>query len=386
MHRVALVTSSFAPHVGGVETHVARVAEELVRSGHHVEVWAVDQGARTDDVRPQEFMVRYLPTPLPALNPRSLVRFAARFPSAIGAWRQAHREFAPTVLHVHCFGPNGIYGTHLSRRSGVPLVITSHGETRADDHNAFDESWLLRWGLRSAIERAGAVTAPSEFVLADLTERFGLTGGTVVPNGVDALPRDRPADAPSGRYILGVGRLGRNKGFDLLVKAFADTRALDDARLTIIGDGPERESLQILARSIGVGGRVEFLGRLAPEAVAVAMQSAIAVVVPSRIEAFGIVALEAWRSGAALIMTNRGGGPEFIRDGEDALLVDPTRTPELVRAIERVTCDPALRQRLVAAGRRRWAEFTWERVATGYEQLYDEVAAASRPARGGASV
>lgn len=385
MHRIALVTSSFAPHVGGVETHVARVAERLVRSGHAVEVWAVDRGGRADDAGPRAFTVRYLPTPLPALDVRSLLRFSTQIRAASAAWRRARREFAPTVLHVHCFGPNGVYGTFLSQGSATPLVVTSHGETRADDHNAFEESRLLRWSLRSALERARAVTAPSEFVLADLRQRFGLTAGTVIPNGVDDLGRDL-AEPPRGEFILGVGRLGRIKGFDLLVRAFADARALEGRRLIIVGDGPELESLRMLARSLGVGERVEFLGRLTPQAVAGAMQAAIAVVVPSRVEAFGIVALEAWRSGAALVMTERGGGPEFVRDGEDALLVDPTQTSDLVEALERVAGDPELRRRLVAAGRLRWTEFTWERVAEQYEHLYDELAGAPGRSRGKAPV
>ena len=110
-----------------------------------------------------------------------------------------------------------------------------------------------------------------------------------------------------------------------------------------------------------------------------AMSGALAVVVPSRVEAFGIVALEAWRSGAPLVMTNRGGGPGFVRDGIDGILVDPEDSDALADALVRVSSDEELRARLGAAGRARVGEFTWARVAHAYEELY---AAASGPNAG----
>ena len=100
------------------------------------------------------------------------------------------------------------------------------------------------------------------------------------------------------------------------------------------------------------------------------MSGALAVVVPSRMEAFGIVALEAWRSGAPLVMTNRGGAPGFVRDGIDAILVDPEDAAALGRALARVSSDERLRMQLTAAGRERVGEFTWARVAHAYEELY----------------
>ena len=85
---------------------------------------------------------------------------------------------------------------------------------------------------------------------------------------------------------------------------------------------------------------------------------------------FGIVALEAWRSGAPLVMTNRGGGPGFVREGIDGLLVDPEDEASLAAALVRVSADGSLRTRLASAGRTRVAEFTWARVAHAYEELY----------------
>lgn len=378
--RVALVSSSYAPHFGGVEEHVRQVARELRGDGFDVEIWTVDRGESLGIREVEGVTVRYLPTPLPAASPGAAFRFIRTVPSAWRHWTDARRRFAPDLLHVQCFGPNGAYALAMHRRFRTPLVVTSHGETVADDRAVFTRSALLRAALRRALRAAADVTAPSQFVIDDLRRNHGLTGGTVVPNGVILDSPDVP-EGPTleGRYLLSVGRLGRMKGFDLLIDAFARAELERDIRLVIAGDGPEQDRLQAQVDRLALGDRVEFTGRLDGAAVAHAMSGALAVVVPSRIEAFGIVALEAWRSGAPLVMTNRGGGPGFVRDAIDGILVDPEDSDALADALVRVSSDEELRARLGAAGRARVGQFTWARVAHAYEELY---AAASGPNAG----
>lgn len=375
------MSSSYAPHVGGVEEHVRQVARALQRAGIAVEVWSVDRGTGPV-VRDLDGMtVRYLPTPLPTGSIGGIARFARALPSAWRSWSRARSAFRPHLVHVHCFGPNGVYGLAVHRRFRVPLVVTSHGETVADDHAVFERSAILRSSLRRALAAAAAVTAPSAFVIDELREHYGLRGGEVVPNGVDlALVGDATRSRFGGPYLLAVGRLGRTKGFDLLIDAMAGPGLDALVRLVIVGDGPERERLEALIAARGLADRVELAGRLDPPDVADAMAGATAVVVPSRMEAFGIVALEAWRSGAALVMTDRGGAPGFVRDEVDGLLVDPTDAGALRAAIERVVSDADLRARLVASGRQRVSEFTWERVARAYAARYMSVLGERTPA------
>lgn len=194
----------------------------------------------------------------------------------------------------------------------------------------------------------------------------------MVPNGVDLsihpqATAERLEDAP---FFLGVGRLGRMKGFDLLIDAYDRSRLASTHRLLIAGDGPERDALVQRAQHRGVSAGIRFLGRLEPQEVADAMAQARAVVVPSRFEAFGIVALEAWRSGAALIMTSRGGAPGFVRDGIDGLLVDPLDTGSLADALHALASDDAVHDTLASRGRERLHAFTWQRVADEYRRLY----------------
>ncbi|GAA1664190.1 glycosyltransferase family 4 protein [Microbacterium lacus] len=367
--RIALIASSYAPAVGGVEETVRRVAVGLQRSGRAVEVWSVDRDGRSRTEVIDGIAVRYLPTPLPAGSVGGIARFLRAAPRAWREWTRAYRAFRPTIAHVHCFGPNGLYGLALSGRRGIPLVVTSHGETMADDGGVFTRSALLRTGLRRALRRARAVTAPSRVVLADLAT-YGLRGGDVIPNGVDLSVTVDPA-VPGEPTLFAVGRLGRMKGFDLLIEAFAVAELDPAVRLVIGGDGAERADLERRIAAHGLGGRVELRGWMSPADVARAMAGALAVVVPSRMEAFGLVALEAWRSGAPLVMTSRGGAGEFVHDGVDGVLVDPEDRGALANALERVVADAELRRALAAAGRVQVREFGWDRAVERYGALYD---------------
>jgi glycosyltransferase involved in cell wall biosynthesis len=375
-HRVALVTSSYHPWFGGVEEHVRHVARELQARGHDVVVWSVDRGDGLDVANIDGIEVRYLPTPLPAQNAGALARFLRNLLPAWRAWDRARRDFRPDLLHVHCFGPNGVYALAMHRRYGVPLIVTSHGETFADDHGAFDESILIRTSLRGALARADQVTAVSSIVLDDLRNRFGARGGVVVPNGVDLrldhLDMEEAQDTPSDSrlVVLGVGRLERNKGFDLLIDAFDDAGLADRARLVLVGDGAERESLTNRVFSRGLAESVELVGRLSPSDVARWMRQSAVVAVPSRVEAFGLVALEAWRAEAPLVMTNRGGARDFVTDDVNGLLVDPEHVEALGAALRRVLDDAPLAARLRSEGSKAVARFTWNAVAEQYEMIY----------------
>lgn len=368
--RIALVSSSFDPYAGGVEEHVRQVARELARAGDEVEVWTVDRGEHLGERVVDGIRVRYLPTPLPARTVPALARFALRSPSAWRRWRRACREFQPDLLHVHCFGPNGVYALRVHRVTGAPLGITSHGETLGDDNGAYARSRLLRDSLTAGLQSATFVTGPSTYVLDDLRRSYGLRGGIVVPNGVDLDVLPSTVDLGDAPYILAVGRLGHMKGFDLLIDAFAGSGLASTHRLMIVGDGPERDRLERGISAAALDGRVGMLGQLPPEAVAGAMAGAQAVVVPSRSEAFGIVALEAWRSKTALIMTSRGGGAEFVRHDVDGVLVDPEDTPALTAALQRVADDESLRRDLTRAGMARVQEYSWRRVAMAYRKLF----------------
>lgn len=372
--RIALVSSSYLPHLGGVEEHTRQLAAQLRMRGHAVEIWTVRRDGLDRTELIEGIPVRRLPAPLPAGELAAAARFLATVPAAAARWMAASRSFAPDLLHVHCFGPNGVFADALSRITATPVVLSLHGETFMDDYDVFGQSRLLRASLRRALQRAAVVTGCSQLTLDDAINRFGLQQGTVVFNGVEPAQAElEPAAEParSRPYVLGMGRMVRNKGFDLLLEAFAIVAAkTDELDLVLVGDGPERAALGQQAQELGLSDRVKLPGRADRAGVASALGNAALFVMPSRVEPFGIVVLEAWRAGTAVICTSRGGAAEIVRTDQDALVVDPCDVAALAGALQRGLDDPALRTRLRAAGAIRVEEFSIAASAQHYESLY----------------
>jgi glycosyltransferase involved in cell wall biosynthesis len=388
MTRIALLPSSYPPSLGGVEELTRHLALALVEGGDQVEVWTL----HPDDAKPETveirdgLVVRRLPMPMPATNWTALGRTAATGPRTLFSLRSAVDAFRPDVLHVQCFGPNGAYATALSHLTGIPLVVTLQGETMMDDTDIFEISTVLRASLRRAIKRAAAVTACSAFTLADAERRFGLPvgEGMVIFNGVKldvdggpdgTLPPFTPVpDDPDRPYVLGLGRVVEKKGFDLLLRGYAamapDRRTAD---LVIGGAGAALEGLEALAHELGIAEQVHFVGRLDRDQVASAMAGATVFVMPSRLEPFGIVLLEAWRAGVAVVATTWGGPPEFVTDGVDGVLVDPFDADRVAAALSDLLADADRRRAIAAAGRRRVQAFGWPTIADEYRAVYRSV-------------
>lgn len=376
--RIALVPSAYAPAIGGVERVAQQLARHLQAAGDTVEVWTIHHPstlAREEVV--EGVRVRRLPCPLPAVDLHRLTSLPVAAARALGEWRCAVDAFAPEVLNVHCFSAQGVYATLAARREERPLVVTLHGETAADDRHLYQRSVVMRTGLRLGLRRAAAVTAPSRFVLDDV-RRFGLAPekATVIPNGVDLRPPDQPEplDLPDGRYVVAVGRQVRNKGFDLLVAAFATLAdRFPSTRLVLGGDGPERAALATMAAKADLADRIHLCGWLRPGQVHWLLDRAAVVVVPSRTESFGLTVLEGLRSRRPVVATTRGGVREFIEDGRHALLVDPTDVTALAGAVGRLLENPALARRLAAAGYDHVAGFGWSAVTQRYREAYRSV-------------
>jgi glycogen(starch) synthase len=200
--------------------------------------------------------------------------------------------------------------------------------------------------------RAGRYVFVSRFIAERAAELgLGLDDTAVAPSGIG--PGFAPAPEPSrweGR-LLHVGRLHPDKGIEDAVRALA---ALGEpATLTFAGSWDPREeaALDELVAGLGLAGQVRMLGQQPPERVAELYRTADALLFPVRWEEpWGLVPLEAMASGCPVIATARGGSAEYLRDGENALVVAPRAPEQLAAAVARLRGDPSLRARLRRAG------------------------------------
>ena len=374
--RIALMPSAYPPSVGGVEELSRQLALTLRDAGDEVEIWTsqLDHRDKAESGEQDGIVVRRFPMPLPGARPQSWPPVVTGGRRTMVDLRDAATSFRPDVLHVQCFGPNGVYATALSRWRGIHLVVSLQGETLMDDADIFEQSHTMRAALRAGLRQASAVTACSRFTLNDAL-RFGLPegAGQVVFNGV-ALGQapSPPRDVGGPHYVLAIGRVVHKKGFDLLVRGFA--RIADrhpEVELWIGGSGPALAELTALADATGLGRRMRFLGRQDREEVAALMAGADCVVMPSRLEPFGIVVLEGWRAGAPVVCTSHGGPPEFVDDGVTGLLVDPFDSDAVATALDRLLGDAVLRKTIGAAGGRQVGDFGWPQITQRYRKIYD---------------
>ncbi|MCB7137067.1 glycosyltransferase family 4 protein [Cellulosimicrobium marinum] len=370
--RIVLVTTSLAPDTSGLGRHVFEVAHGLAYAGHHVVIWVAARSVE-EQKAPDGVPVRYLPSPLPERGLRSVAAFLGEALRASKTWLRAFMADRPEVVHVHGFAENGVWASAWAPFVPGRLVVTSHGETLGDLRDVFDGSKIFRASLRGALGRASAVTAPSHYVLNDLVNRFELASGAghVVPNGSDAV--DTSAKAPPWApecFVLGVGRLEETKGFDLLVAAFARARLPVNVQLIVVGEGAERTALEELVNGSGLVDRVHFCGALRRSEVDSLMRASIALVIPSRSDAFPLVLLEGWRAGTAIIVSVHGGGREIVEHGADALLVDPLDVDALATTLRCAVLDDDLREILAAGGVRSVERFSWSAVVQQYESIY----------------
>ena len=211
---------------------------------------------------------------------------------------------------------------------------------------------------------------------------LGRDGVFLLPNPVDAdevARLARPADLPrSGLQLCGVGRLVRQKGFDVLIEALAIARPDlgKEWELLVLGEGPQRATLERLIRARGLGERV-----LLPGAVRNPYPSLVKADVfvhPARWEPFGVALLEALALGVAVVTTDApGGNREILADGAHGVLVPPEDPDALASAILTLARDPARRRRLAAGGPDRAATFSPPTVAARALELLERLPASS---------
>ena len=236
--------------------------------------------------------------------------------------------------------------------------------------------------LRPYYARLDALALLTEGDVADWGRALGEEARLVLmPNGLPSLPRQRAE--PSSRVVVAAGRLTRQKGFDLLLPAFAQAAgAHPDWQLRIYGDGPQRRRLGRQIAQLGLGGRAHLMGRTSRMYDEMARGSVFAL--SSRFEGFGMVLIEAMGVGLAVVAFDCPRGPaDIVQPGQNGLLVPPQDVDALAAALSEVMSDDAHRERLAAGARRRVEQYCFDRgLGERWRELLSDLTL-DRPAVGG---
>jgi len=377
--KIALLPSAYYPSLGGVEELSRQLAIDLRRKGHEVIVitnrWPRDlpEFERRDGID-----IHRLPMRSPGAGLKSEISYRLTRRSIKTNVARIVRDFSADVVHVQCVSPSASYAIAAARTCNVPLVVTLQGELTMDATGLYQRSVWAQKLFRRTLNAASMVTACSRQTLDEAEQFLGhpwKSEAIVIHNGVHAqeLSSAKPYKH-TGPYILAIGRHVPQKGFDVLLNAYAlGRKQMDLPDLIIAGDGPESEKLSSLSDALCLSKYVHFVGRADRPLAASFFKGCEFFVLPSRHEPFGIVNLEAMAAGKAIIATKVGGVPEIVENDVNGLLVPPKNAMELSMAIQKLWTDRELAIRLGERGQRRSADSDWSHVAAKYVHVYQQV-------------
>jgi D-inositol-3-phosphate glycosyltransferase len=384
---------------GGMNVYVREVCAALARRGVATDVFTrqVDGAGGVEVLSPLSRIV-YLPAGPSGLDKYRLLDEVPGFAEGVVRFIE-DSGLRYDLLYSH-YWLSGVAACGLRRRLGLPWAHTAHtlaivkNRRLAPGDRPEPE---IRADLEGEIARcAELLVVSTEAEAAALRSAYGIRPDrlSVVAPGTDlAVFRPRPGSA--ARRLLGredqrlfvfVGRLERLKGVDILLRALALLTTggrHPDVRLLVIGedsrsDGEsEKERLMRMTQELGLGGRVEFLGTVSQERLAVFYAAAEACLMPSYSESFGLAGLEAQACGTALVASRVDGLASLVRDGITGFLVDGHDPAAYAERMERLLDEPGLADRLGRAGHRLARSYSWDTTAGRLLEQFDALAAAA---------
>lgn len=342
--RLAIIMNLAPRKLGSFEGWISAMCQNARERGHEVDVYG------HEPVHPQ-FAAKLKAMGIGWAPVKELLEG-----SAFKAIRRLSRY---DVIHLNMYGPRTRIAllAYAAYPAKVMWVDHTSGPVPSERETHTTASAFLRRAADAITEvRITGIVGVSDYVSERNRRRFSPKKVRTIYNGVDVRrflskdeffdlnPPAKPAEDRKDLQILAVAHLIRQKGIDFLIRGLAQAKH-KRLRLRVVGDGPELESLKKLAVTLGVEGRVEWLG-LRDDVHALLADSDIFVHPAIWEEAFGLTIAEAMSAQKAVIATRIGGIPELIEHERSGLLVRPERAAEIASALDLLSDSAALRRQL----------------------------------------
>ena len=368
------------PTYGGSGIVATELGLELANRGHEIHFITYANPIRLDPGTPR---IHYHEV---EVSNYPLFQYPPYCLSLAGRMADVAESYGLDLLHVHYAIPHSIAALlarqMLEKNRSLPFITTLHGTDIT--LVGVDPSYF---GItKFSIERSNGITSISENLRRHTVETFSVSNDIrVIYNFVNcgiykpgADPARRAEFAPNGeKLLIHLSNFRPVKRVQDCIRILAMVRKHVNAKLLMVGDGPERGPAEHLAWRLGVQEGVEFLGK--QNHVERLISLADVLLMPSEMESFGLAALEAMACGVPPIATRVGGVPELIRHGEDGYLCEVGDVEQQSARTVDLLSDSALHARMSAAARiSAETRFSTDRIIPLYEAYYEEVLRAAR--------
>lgn len=274
------------------------------------------------------------------------------------------------IIHAHD-GFSALVSVMLKKRLNIPLITTMHATNAPSDY-------LIDGLRRYIVHNSDYTICVSQALRETMKERYGLSGKNmcVINNGVRCYGNEltrKINNTSSCKEITFCGRIHPLKGCDILIKAFSIiAEEFSGLKLNIVGDGPILKDLKALVCELEIEESVEFLGYKESNEVRNIYRNSDLVVLPSRRESFGLVAIEAMAEGSCVIGSSVGGLKEIIQDRFNGVLVEPNNIQQLASIMEELLLDDEKRLLYAKNGYETVVNrFDWDVIAREISKKYN---------------
>src|SRR3990167_4211417 len=374
--KLLLVSSAFYPKVGGVEKVVEDLAENLSFRHDVCVLSSITELDKKNIFRVSSRIEDYKTFKLKRIwmnYPRNFVGavvFPGRLFLSLVSLIFFARKFKPDLINLHFPDDVSLYMWVMTLFSKCPLIVNIHG----NDLHVFSKKLGYKYFINGLVSKSKKVVVNSQYMKNEFDRRYPRYSRKVeiIANGldVDAIKKVNPKTYFSEPYIFYVGRIVHKKGVDILLKAFkkADFKG---CKLVIEGQGELLNNMEKLSEDLGLNQSVVFSkGTMSQSDKFAYMKGAVLGVMPSRIEPFGIVALEFMAAGTPLVASETGGLKYILRNKETCLFFDNKNADDLSRKMKEMFSDAKLRARLSKRGLEEASKYDNRKVAKMYENLF----------------
>ncbi len=352
---------AFSPQVGGVERVTAELLPALQERGFEFLVVVPKPEDDSQNLPPEAVVGGVHVVRLPFWTGHRNIDEMMNLRKRVA---EIKRSFSPALVHTNALGATDFFHSITARDSQAPTLTTLHGE------------WPERFEplLGKVLRAADWITVPSQAtaqyalrIAPEVGSRLSVVENASIASGDPTCPI--PFEVPR---LLFVGRLSSEKGCDLALAALQLVRQrYPRARLTVAGEGPARSELEDLASRLGVHDDVDFLGEVPPARITALLDASTLVIVPSRSEGFGLVALEAAHRGRPVVATRVGGLPEVVAHRQTGIVVEPEDPSAIACAVVELLGNHPEADKMGECAQRRAAQrFNWQGFVNSYERLY----------------